>query len=78
MPRARRNHEAFKDVEADLISKFATRFGDKPYKNRRKESHSRDHTYDPAELSLAFGLGKGVGYHFAIEPVGSSPLRRPK
>lgn len=75
-PRVRHNGDAFKDVEADLIQKFVNRYGEKPIKNKRLENHHRRHTYSRSSVTKAIGMVSGRGYHWALSPIGSSPLRR--
>lgn len=75
-PRARHNGDAYKDVEADLIQKFVSRYGEKPIKNKRLESHHRQHTYVRREVAKAIGMVSGPGFHWALSPIGSSPLQR--
>jgi hypothetical protein len=76
LPRVQKNFTAYKDAEASLIDLFEERFGSLPIKNKRRERSARKHTFSKGDLAKAFGLGQGTGYHWAIWPVGSNPLRR--
>jgi hypothetical protein len=76
LPRVQKNYHAYKDVEASLIDLFEERFGSLPLKNGRRERSKKPHTFSKGDVARAFGLGKGTGYHWAIWPVGSNPLRR--
>src|SRR5690606_26715753 len=74
-PKTNNNIEFYKDVEADLIAEFERWAGMKPLNNGKHEKRSkRMHVYSPRELRLAFGLGSGRGYRWAIWPTGSNPL----
>jgi len=71
-PRRRNRQEMFKYVEADLISRFAKRYGSIPFFNSRRESSYEDCVEytetDEAQLTASVGVGKGKRPRWAIAP----------
>ncbi|BCH27295.1 hypothetical protein [Mesorhizobium sp. L-8-3] len=71
-PRRRNFADMFKYVEADLISRFAERYGAIPFFNSRREtSYERYVEYtdsDEALLTAALGIGNGKRPLWAIAP----------
>ena len=74
-PRAQNNVHFYRDVEADLISKFELEYGLIPVRNKKHESHDHHHEYSMKELHRAFGMGSGNHYHWSIWPSGVNRLR---
>ena len=62
------NSSAYKDVEADLLWRFAEKYGSVPLMNRQFEYHSHDHVYDKSFFK-PIQSEKGAGYLWAIRPL---------
>jgi hypothetical protein len=71
-PRRRNLADMFKYVEADLICRFAARYGSIPFFNSRRETSFEDWVeytdVDDGQLSAALGVGKGKRPSWAIAP----------
>lgn len=75
-PVVRRLGKICGDVEADLIKRFKERYGHLPLRNRNTPNARYAHTYDANEAERVLRPGSGKGYHWAIEPLRSSPFFR--
>ena len=73
-PRVQRNENAYREVEADLLSVFCERYGALPLFNRNKEYFGTPNSYSQSFLSV-LNPGKGKGFESALEPLGK---REPK
>lgn len=62
------NSDAYKDVEADLLWRFAEKYGSVPLMNRQFEYHDRDHEYE-RNFFKPIQSQKGSGYLWAIRPL---------
>lgn len=66
-PRARRNYDAFKNVEADMLWEFEQEFGRKPLKNKvGGAEHHHVHVYN--NKSRIWQDGQGKKYKWALRP----------
>jgi hypothetical protein len=71
-PRRKNSADLFKYVEADLIARFADKFGTIPFFNSRREwkyEECADYTdTDERQLRAAIGIGSGKRPRWAIAP----------
>ncbi|WP_156025766.1 hypothetical protein [Sulfitobacter sp. 20_GPM-1509m] len=70
-PRVQRNAEAYKEVEADLLSYFCEVYGAMPLFNKNKEYFGTSNQYTRTFLNV-LNPGSGKGYKWAISPLRSN------
>ncbi len=74
VPRVRNSSYAYQDFEAALLIEFKEIYGCAPLKNKQMENRRAGYEYAPREeIRSAIMIGKGVRYHWAIQPMQSSP-----
>jgi hypothetical protein len=75
-PRVKRNANAYKTVEADLIEEFVSEMGSVPWFNRNRPRPVYDHSYEPA-LRFRHAVLQGRGSHFpwSLRPNGNDEMR---
>jgi hypothetical protein len=76
-PPRRNRPDFFKNVEADLIARFARKYGSVPFFNRRNETeHSGEVSYETdviAEFKKVISVGSGNRPRWAIKPTRANP-----
>ena len=73
-PRVQKNAEAYKEVEADLLSHFCQVYGAIPIFNRNKEYFGTPNEYTRKFLDV-LNPGRGRGYKWALQPLGNDEPR---
>jgi hypothetical protein len=75
-PRVKRNANAYKTVEADLIEEFVKENGSVPWFNRNRPWPVYNHSYEPI-LKFRHAVLQGRGSHFpwSIRPNGNDEMR---
>jgi len=75
IPRVKNSIYAYKDFEARLLMEFKEEYGCAPLMNRQMENGKQNYEYYPIkDIRSAIMIGKGVRYHWALEPMPSSPF----
>lgn len=75
VPRVNGASSAYKDLEAVLLEGFARLYGSAPLRNKQFERRRYQHTYFKKDINEALKLGKGMRFHWAVEPMRASGYR---
>jgi len=74
IPRVQNSYYAYQDFEAALLIEFKSIYGCAPLKNSQMENRQKEYEYIPQEkVRSAIMIGRGIRYHWAIQPMKSSP-----
>ncbi|MFZ3283936.1 hypothetical protein [Pseudomonas sp.] len=74
-PRARNASKVYSDFEAMLIHEFRDIYGAAPLRNRQMEFQKSNHVFEPMnEIRSAIMIGRGMRFHWAVQPMKSSPM----
>lgn len=78
IPRVKNSYYAYQDFEAALLIEFKSIYGCAPLKNEQMENRRNNYIYVPNDdVRSAIMVGKGVRYHWAIQPLKSSSYYEP-
>ena len=69
-PRVQRNYNAYREVEADLLSYFCDKYGALPLFNSNREMFGTPNRYTRNFLEV-LDPGRGRGFEWALTPLGS-------
>lgn len=74
-PRVENQPKAYLDCEAALLQRFGERFGSAPLWNKQFERRRfLHHEYSQRKLDYVLGKRSGARYHWALQPMKSSPF----
>lgn len=73
VPRVKNAIDTYRDCEAATIERFKEKFGCLPLWNKQNEKRIYSHKYPYEEIDKIIGIGKGVRYLWAVEPMPASP-----
>ena len=69
-PRVQRNYNAYREVEADLLSYFCEKYGSLPLFNSNREMFGTPNRYT-RQFMQVLDPGRGRGYEWALTPLGN-------
>lgn len=74
-PRARNASKVYSEFEAMLIHEFRDIYGSAPLRNKQMEFQKASHAFGPIdEIRSAIMIGRGMRFHWSVQPMKSSPM----